>query len=135
MTTVLNPYIILPGRAREALEFYADVFGGEPRVITFSDMEGDGAPIGIVHSLLDVPGGTLMVADARPGSDHGPISGVWVSLSSPDEESLRGYWARLTDGGTVKKPLEEHPWGAIFGMCLDPFGVGWMINIAEKPVV
>jgi Uncharacterized protein conserved in bacteria len=27
-------------------------------------------------------------------------------------------------------PLERAPWGDIFGMCADKFGVNWLVNIA-----
>ncbi len=27
-------------------------------------------------------------------------------------------------------PLEKAPWGDIFGMCIDKFGVTWLVNIA-----
>lgn len=27
-------------------------------------------------------------------------------------------------------PLEEAPWGDIFGMCADRFGISWLVNVA-----
>ena len=27
-------------------------------------------------------------------------------------------------------PLERAPWGDTFGMCVDKFGISWMVNIA-----
>jgi PhnB protein len=27
-------------------------------------------------------------------------------------------------------PLERAPWGDLFGMCADKFGVNWLVNIA-----
>jgi PhnB protein len=43
---------------------------------------------------------------------------------------LRGYWDRLTDGGTVMVPFEPAPWGDTFGMCVDRFGTSWLVNAA-----
>jgi len=47
---------------------------------------------------------------------------------------LRGYWDKLIDGATITMPLSAAPWGDIFGMCADKFGVNWLVNIAgAKP--
>jgi PhnB protein len=53
-----------------------------------------------------------------------------ISLSGEDDHELRGYWGRLSDGGTVFMPLEKAPWGDTFGMCTDKFGIAWLVNIA-----
>jgi PhnB protein len=54
-----------------------------------------------------------------------------VSLSG-DDAALRGYWERLSDGGVVAVPLERQMWGDEFGMCVDRFGITWMVNISES---
>ncbi len=43
----------------------------------------------------------------------------------------RGYWEKLSDGGTVSVPLEKQVWGDEFGMCVDQFGIAWMVNIGQ----
>ena len=55
-----------------------------------------------------------------------------MSLSGPNEDdaTLRGYWEKLADGGTIVQPLEVAPWGDAFGMLVDRFGVTWLVNIA-----
>jgi PhnB protein len=30
----------------------------------------------------------------------------------------------------VTMPLEKAPWGDIFGMCTDRFGISWLVNVA-----
>ena len=60
--------------------------------------------------------------------EYRPQSGVSVSVSGDDEATLRGYWDRLSEGGTVVMPFEKAPWGDTFGMCVDRFGTNWMIN-------
>jgi PhnB protein len=52
-----------------------------------------------------------------------------MSLSGDDEATLRGYFDKLSDGGTEVMPMNKAPWGDIFGMCVDKFGVQWMINV------
>ena len=56
-----------------------------------------------------------------------------MSLSGDYEGTLRGYWDRLSEGGTVMMPLEPAPWGDTFGMCTDKFGISWLVNIAGAP--
>jgi PhnB protein len=29
-------------------------------------------------------------------------------------------------------PLEKQVWGDEFGMCVDPFGIQWMVNINQS---
>ncbi len=134
MTSRLNPYISFPGTAREALDFYQEVFGGTLAVNTFGEFGGapPEAADKIMHGMLDTPSGfTLMGADNPPGMDYTPGNTMAVSLSGDDAEELRGYWQKLSAGGTVSVPLEKQMWGDEFGMCTDRFGVGWMVNITQ----
>jgi PhnB protein len=134
MSVILNPYINFDGNAREAIEFYRSVFGGDVNVMTFSDMPGvptDPAEADkVMHGMLTAENGiVLMVADVPKGMDHEPFNGS-ISLSGDDEGTLRGYWDKLVAGGEVGEPLVKAPWGDTFGMCVDRFGVHWMVNIA-----
>jgi PhnB protein len=134
MASRLNPYISFLDNAREALDFYRDVFGGDVRVMTFGEM---GAPAGpgadkIMHGQLETASGfTLMAADTPEGMEYNPGGNISVSLSGDDADELRGYWDMLSGGGTVAVPLEKQMWGDEFGMCVDRFGVNWMVNIAQ----
>ncbi len=75
---------------------------------------------------------TLMGADVAPGMEYKPGNNIAVSLSGDDAVELRGYWDKLSDGGTVSVPLETQMWGDEFGMCVDPFGIAWMVNIGQS---
>ncbi|MGY4101162.1 VOC family protein [Nocardia sp. R16R-3T] len=133
MTSRLNPYISFSDSARTALEFYRDVFDGTLNMQTFRDMGDKDAPGAelIMHGMLETPRGfTLMASDTPPGMEYTPGSSISISLSGDDAEELRGYWDKLSDGGTVTVPLEKQVWGDEFGMCLDRFGVAWMVNIS-----
>jgi len=58
--------------------------------------------------------------------------GTNVSISlSGDDEALRDYFAGLAEGGAVTMPLAQQMGGDKFGMCVDPFGVAWMVNISQ----
>lgn len=133
MASRLNPYISFKDNAREAMEFYRDVFGGTLDINTFGQF---GAPDGpeankVMHAMLETDSGfTLMASDTPEGMSHNPGDNISVSLSGDDEQELRGYWDKLSDGATVTMPLEKQMWGDMFGSCTDRFGIGWMVNIA-----
>ena len=133
MTSRLNPYISFKDNARQALEFYRTVFGGSLSVMTFGEMGMPDAPEAdrIMHGMLETDGGyTLMAADTPPGMEHNPGNNVAV-ISGDDGDELRGYWEQLSNGGTVSVPLEKQMWGDEFGMCVDQFGIAWMVNIGQ----
>jgi PhnB protein len=134
MASRLNPYISFTDNARQAMEFYRTVFGGNLLLNTFGQMGVEGADADkIMHSQLDSDNGfTLMAADTPPGMEHNPGTNINVSLSGEDEDELRGYWDKLSGGGTVHVPLEMQPWGDEFGSCVDQFGIGWMVNINKR---
>ena len=85
-----------------------------------------------MHGMLVTDSGlTLMGADTPNSMGYTPGDNYSVSLSGEDEAELRGYWEGLSADGTVAMPLERAPWGDVFGMCTDKFGVGWMVNISQ----
>ena len=134
MTVQLNPYLNFRAEARAAIEFYHSVFGGAVQISTFASF---GAPVDadepdlVMHSeLVGDDGFTLMAADTPRHMEYRPGGGFAVSLSGDDEAKLRGYWDKLADGATVTMPLDKAPWGDTFGMCVDKFGVNWLVNIA-----
>ena len=134
MTSRLNPYISFRDTARPALEFYRSVFGGELVLSTYGESGMGDGPDGdkIMHGQLETPAGcTLMVSDTPTGMDRTVGTNISISLSGDDAEELRGYFAELSDGGSVTMPLEKQVWGDEFGMCVDPFGVAWMVNISQ----
>src|SRR3954453_17271417 len=134
MTSRLNPYLSFNGDAREAMEFYRSVFGGDLNVSTFGEAGMPDGPAAdkVMHAQLETPAGfTLMASDTAPGMEYSaPNSAITVSLSG-DDEDLRGYWEKVADGGTVLMPLEKQMWGDEFGMCVDRYGTPGRVNIGH----
>ena len=132
MASRLNPYINFADNAKEAMEFYQEVFGGNLVFNTYGEYGAPDAPEAskIMHGQLETENGfTLMGADNPPGTDHKPGNNMTVSLSGEDAEELHSYWDKLSSGGSVSVPLEKQMWGDEFGMCVDRFGIPWMVNI------
>ncbi|MCP8882101.1 VOC family protein [Devosia sp. XJ19-1] len=134
MTARLNPYLGFRNQARDALNFYQSVFGGELQLMTFGEngMQGDEADK-IMHGQLETAKGfTLMASDTPQTMDVASNSNITVSLSGDEEALLTGYWHGLAKGGQISEPLVKAPWGDTFGMLTDQFGTRWMVNITGQ---
>ena len=133
MASQLNPYLNFNGTARQAMEFYRDVFGGELTLSTFAEFgAADGADADkIMHGQLQTGTGyTIMGADVPSHMEYQPPAGFAVSLSG-DDGALHGYFDKLSARGTVTMPLAKQAWGDEFGMLTDQFGIQWMVNIGQ----
>ncbi|WP_394254899.1 VOC family protein [Pseudoclavibacter helvolus] len=133
MAALLNPYLHFIDNAREALEYYKEVFGGE---LTMSTFGGSGMPMDpsesekIMHGQLTTASGfTIMASDTPSCIIPSPGRTIEISLSGDSADELRGYWDKLADGGEIEQPLVQAPWGDTFGMLVDRFGIAWMVNI------
>ncbi|TFB69566.1 VOC family protein [Cryobacterium glaciale] len=133
MSSRLNPYLGFRDSAREAMDFYQSVFGGEVTRSTFGEYQASEDPAEqnkIMHSELTTPSGFSLMASDTPNSMELPTSSsVTVSLSGEDDAELTGYWDKLIEGGAITMPLNKAPWGDSFGMVVDKFGTNWMVNI------
>jgi PhnB protein len=132
----INPYLSFSGNCEEAFEFYRSVFGGEFAMLgRFSDMDL-GMPMDesekslIMHVALPIGGGTILMGSDVPSKMGDVTSGNSYSIAiSPDsEEEARRLFDGLSAGGTVTMPMDNAPWGALFGMFTDKYGFNWMVN-------
>ena len=134
MSSRLNPYLSFTDDARPAMEFYQRVFGGTLSVSTFGEFGNPDPALAdrVMHALLETEKGfTLMASDTPPGMERTVGNNIAISLSGDDADDLRRYWEQLSEGGVVSMPLEKQMWGDEFGMCVDRFGIGWMVNISQ----
>ena len=111
-------YVSFPGTAREALSFYADVFGGELFLHSYEDFgRKDGPPDAIAHGVLK---GVVAVAG---------LEGVMLSLLGTAEPAdLHEWFDKLAVDGRVEDPLGPKPWGASDGQVIDQHGLHWLIG-------
>lgn len=134
MPSILNPYLSFRDNARQAMDFYRDVFGGELNVNTFGEYHASQDPTEtdkLMHAQLTTPSGFTLMASDTPNSMEFRGDNGSISLSGDNEAELRGYWDKLSSGGgRVMVPLDKQMWGDTFGMCTDKFGTNWMVNIA-----
>lgn len=134
----VHVYLNFAGTTDEALRLYASVFG--TRVVfrqtfgesTFIPNVPEHAKGKVMHAQVPITEAVhLMASDAVPG--FGPPLQVGnnfhVSIVAKDKAEADRAFALLSEGGTVAMPLANAPWGPYFGMCVDRFGVHWMVSL------
>ena len=139
MAVRLNSYVSFDGNAREAMEFYKTVFGGDLYMDTFASFASDEMPVAeedkgkIMHAYLKAENGIeLMAADTPTGVAYRDGARITLTLNGDDEPLLRSYWDKLADDGVITMPLGAAPWGDTFGMVTDRYGIAWMVDIGSE---
>jgi PhnB protein len=129
----VNPYLIYDGNCQEALKFYQKVLGAR---IEATHRYGEGPPEmqvapehkdRIMHARLTIDGEVLMASDAYPGNFQKP-QGFSVSLQVEDPTDAERRFKALADGGSINMPFGKTFFSKGFGMCVDKFGIPWMVN-------
>ncbi|MGB4759094.1 MAG: VOC family protein [Candidatus Saccharimonadales bacterium] len=136
MAVKLNSYISFNGNAKEAIEFYKSIFGGEVYSDTFESFQSDAMPVAeadkdkIMHAYLKGDNGIELMASDTPSSmEFQAGAQIQLTLNGDDEALLRSYWDKLSESGAITVPLDKAPWGDTFGMLTDKFGICWMVDI------
>lgn len=136
MKSRIDPYFSFKDNAREAMAFYKSIFGGKLVIQTFKEFHASPDPAEdnkIMHAMLEAENGiSFMAADTPNSMEFHPGMNGSVALSGDNEAELKSYFQKLSAGGKVAMPLEKAPWGDQFGMCIDKFGINWMVNITGK---
>lgn len=127
--TGITPYLLFPGNAAEALEFYGSVFGGGLELHTYAEFgRSDGPADAIAHGTLVGPV-AIYGADAGPDEDAVHMGGMFFSLlGAAAPATLHRWFDALAAGGRVILPLELREWDASDGQLVDRFGVRWLIG-------
>ena len=132
----LITYVSFAGNCEEALNFYKEVLDGE--ILQISHM-GDGQmevpeilKDKVMHARLRIGENVLYMSDTFDPSSIKQGNNLSLSLEIEDTAKLEKLFKKLSEGGTVKMPLEDTFWGARFGMFVDKFGIHWMMNCQLK---
>ncbi|WP_440100851.1 VOC family protein [Glutamicibacter mishrai] len=122
-------YVLFPGNAREAMNFYAGIFGGDLKLFTLEQFNRtDGDPQAIAHSELK---GLVTLAGADATGDQASVKseGLMLSLLGTAEPKVLHQWfEQLSVGGQVLDPLAVKPWGDTDGQVVDRYGLRWLIG-------
>src|SRR5262245_15271725 len=129
----VNPYIFFNGNCEEALNYYQKVLGAK---IEAKMGFGDGPPDmpipadwkdKIMHSHVTIDGEVLMASDGMPG-DYKQPEGFRIALQVEDPADAERRFKALAEGGSVQMPFGVTFFSNGFGMCVDRFGIPWMVN-------
>lgn len=149
MSIITTTHLNFRGTARQALEFYRSVFGGEVSIATYGDF---GMPAGapgadkVVFGRLETADGLRLMAYDIPGAVEAEAAvtagstrrenGVTItdrpffqSLQASSLDELSEIWAALAEGAEIVEPLAASAWSAGFGMLTDRFGVTWVLDV------
>jgi len=126
-------FLNFDGNCREALDFYARVFGVEPtRVMTYDQAPGgmgEGNEGRILYSSLPVFGSNMMLSDCPAGHPHARGTNVALTLGTDDRDEIDRIFAALADGGRVFMPLGKTFFSEYYGMVADRFGLTWQLSL------
>jgi PhnB protein len=141
----INPYLSFNGNAEAAVNFYKSVFGGEVTTLSrFRDAPSEVCEEAklserdldkIMHAELPIGDGNVLMAHDVPLSmseNFKTGDGVSLSLNTDSREETDRLFAALSTGGSVTMPLADAFWGDYFGMCVDQFGVSWLLSCDRK---
>ncbi|MCD0449291.1 VOC family protein [Actinocorallia sp. API 0066] len=130
-------HVNLRGDARQALEFYRSVFGGELVAVTYADAHSvrhpDEADQIMWGQVTSSDGFRIMAYDvpsSRPWSQGD--APFFVSVRGADAHEITDYWKRLTTGSTVIVDLAPAAWSPLYGMLTDPFGITWVLDVTAS---
>lgn len=139
MTIQLNPYLVMNGNAKEAIEFYEKVLNGKVIYIRkFGEMPAnpnfqlpEEAKDRIAHAQMKICEDDLMISDTFPGKPFQQGNHVTLCIISDDPaETQTIFQALQEDGGKIHMPLQETFWSKSYGIIEDKFGV--IFNISTK---
>lgn len=136
---LVHVYLNFPGNAEEALHFYETVFGTRIAMkMTFGEAPfvpnvPASAKNKLMHGQLPITESVhLMASDVIEGLGPEPLkvgNNFHISIVAKDKAEADRAFAALSEGGKVTMPIANAPWGPYFGMCVDRFGVRWMVSL------
>lgn len=132
----IEPYINFPGNCREAVAFYAEVFGAEKAdIMTYGEMPPDpDFPISddikdlVANTQLIIKGNTIMFSDVPPEMPFIRGNNISILIISDDMDEIKNLYHKLKQGGSVEMALQETFWSKAYGSFTDKFGVGWQVD-------
>lgn len=132
----LNPYIVLDGQVKEAVQFYEKVLDGEVvGILTFGAMPADPefvlpeeAKDRVAHAMLRIGETDLMLSDTFPGQPVHQGDQVSICVTSSTAEKSKQIFDALAEGGQVSMPLQETSWSPAYGIVTDKYGVQFQIT-------
>lgn len=126
------PYLTFAGNAKDALEYYKEVFEGEiTELQTYGEADYPTPPEEdhrIMHARFKKGDLFFMVSDTSQDDSLTVGNNISLALEIDSEDDLRQTYERLSKKGEVKMELQDTFWGAVYAKVKDPFGITWDLN-------
>jgi len=136
----VDVYLNFNGNCREAVEYYAQVFGSEiTNFTTFSDIPPnpeyplpEEAKNLVMHARLNILGSNVMFSDVFPGMPFIEGNNISLSIVSKDKDEVTSLFHKLKESGTVVMELQETFWSKCYGQVKDKLGILWQLNVEDE---
>jgi PhnB protein len=128
----VNPYLHYNGNCEAAFKFYEKAVGAKIEVLMTHETAPPEMPVPpewkkkILHARISFDGHILMGSDAPPGQFQKP-QGFSVTLHVDDVPGAEKKFNALAEGGAVNMAFAPTFFAKGFGMCVDQFGIPWMV--------
>jgi len=132
----VNPYINFEGRCDEAIALYKSAIGAEvtmlmrfkdmPKAAATENCPGPREAEKVMHAELKISDSTVFVSDGR-ATGQAKFEGISLSISAANDAQAEKVFRALSEGGKVTMPMDKTFFASRFGMCVDRFGVSWMV--------
>ena len=132
----VNAYLMFNGNAREAMKFYAEVFGADLDVMTYGEAKEecpDANKDQVMHAKLSKADCVLfMAADAMQNEKVQQGSNCSLNVNCENLQEIEQFFKNMSHKGKVTTQLKETFWATRFGMLTDQFGIQWMFNLTKS---
>ena len=128
----VNPYLHYDGNCEAAFKFYEKAAGGKIEVMMTHESAPPDMPMPpdwkkkILHARITFDGDILMGSDSPPDHFRQP-QGFSVTLHVDDVAEGEKKFNALAEGGSVNMAYAPTFFAKGFGMCIDQFGIPWMV--------
>ena len=119
MTQELSTCLWFDKKAKEAFQFYKDVFGD---VELLSEN-----PMAVVYKIY---GRRFMNFNGGPEYSINPSISFFISAAN--QEEIEVFWNKLSNCGNIMMPLNKYPWSEQYGWCADQYGVNWQMMLGHE---
>ena len=128
------PHLTFNGNCREALNYYAELFGGKIDVLmpwTPELIENlpEATEEHIMYGSIGVGGYTITGSD-QFGDQYSPAGNMSLMIDLDNLSDAQAKFNALAEGGQVIMPFAETFWADGYGFCIDRFGIMWQLNCA-----
>jgi PhnB protein len=135
----LSTYLTFNGQCEAAFKFYEKCLGGKIEMMMTHAQSpmADQVPANwrdkVMHVRMRVGGDKVLMGSDAPPEHYEKPQGFSVSFSVAKPEEAEHVFKALSEGGTVRMPLQQTFWAVRFGTLVDKFGVPWMVNCEQAP--